>query len=69
MAILTNCAILVKGFIRNISVKLFLIWNSGLGGDVFKNISYLERWGLYVRRSDFGTGHLDKWPSSGGDVV
>ena len=28
------CAILVKGIIRNNSVKLFLIWVSGSGGDV-----------------------------------
>ena len=30
----TVLAILVKGHQRNISVKLFLNWSTGLGGDV-----------------------------------
>ena len=30
----TICAILVEGIMRNNSVKLFLIWVSGSGGDV-----------------------------------
>ena len=34
----TICAILVKGIMRNNSVKLFWIWTSGLGADVVKNI-------------------------------
>ena len=31
----TICAILVEGIRRNNSVKLFRIWASGSGGDVF----------------------------------
>ena len=30
----TICAIMVEGIMRNNSVKLFLIWASGSGGDV-----------------------------------
>ena len=40
----TICAILVEGIKRNNSVKLFIIWTSVSGGDVFKDISYLELW-------------------------
>ena len=28
----------------NIHVKLYVIWTSGSGVDVFKNICYLELW-------------------------
>ena len=28
----------------NIHVKLYEVWTSGLGGDVIKDISYLELW-------------------------
>ena len=42
----TICAILVEGMVRNISVKLFLIWTSGLDQKKtsFKDISHLELW-------------------------
>ena len=41
----TICTILVKGIKRNISVKLFLIWTIGSGGnDIKGRFFYLEFW-------------------------
>ena len=31
----SSCAMFVEGIMCNISVKLFRIWVSGLGGDIF----------------------------------
>ena len=36
--------ILKEGILGNIHVKLYEIWTSGSGGDVFKDISHLELW-------------------------
>ena len=73
----TFCAILVEGIMRNNSVKLFWIRDSGLGGDVVKKISYLELWQSscsveWYHLCNFGRGHhrehsceaicnLDQW--------
>ena len=38
----TVWAIFAKALLRNVSVIFFLIWASGSGGDVVKNISYVK---------------------------
>ena len=54
-----------RGIKRNNSVKSFLTWTSGSGGDVFKDISYLELWPLVCSAEwnhlcNFGRGHYEE---------
>ena len=45
----------------NIHVKLYEIWTSGLGGDVFLNIFLIwSSSGPFVQRCNFGKGYYEE---------